>query len=68
MGKYEEYETKLIFRQAQGCNVAIDVGANIGYYSYFCSKSQKVYAFEPEENNLKILRKNLGVNEIKMLK
>ena len=34
----------------------------------FGSKSQKVYAFEPEENNLKILRKNLGVNEIKMLK
>ncbi len=66
LGKYEEYETKLIFRQAQGCNVAIDVGANIGYYSLLLAqRAKKVYAFEPEENNLKILRKNLGVNEIK---
>jgi len=66
LGKYEEYETKLIFRQAQDCSVAIDIGANIGYYSLLLAqRAKKVYAFEPEKNNLKILRKNLGINKIK---
>jgi len=39
----------------------IDVGANIGYTAYVFSKmiddSYKIFAFEPEERNIRILRK-----------
>ena len=43
-------------------NVAIDVGANIGFYSYYCSKIFKtVHAFEP----IKIISKDLNDFSIK---
>jgi len=47
---------------------AIDVGANIGYYSLLFSglvgKNGKVFSFEPEKSNFEILKKNLAVNSI----
>ena len=49
---------KLLKRQ----NVAIDVGANIGFYSYYCSKIFKnVHAFEP----IKVISKDLNNFTIK---
>lgn len=74
LGKYEEYETKLILRQASarggqaGC-VVVDVGANIGYYTLLLAQKVgekgKVYAFEPDTTNFSILEKNIKANNLK---
>lgn len=64
--KYEEYETKLILRQAQDCDVVVDVGANIGYYTLLMAqKARRVYAIEPEENNFEVLEKNVKENNLR---
>ncbi len=46
---------------------AIDAGANIGYWSVFLAKAcgcTKVFAFEPEPNNFKLLKENVRLNKI----
>lgn len=46
--------------------VCIDVGANIGIVTIWMAKNcEKVYSFEPEENNILRFRENLEANNIK---
>lgn len=67
--KYEPYETQLILRQTKKGNIVIDVGANIGYYTVLLAdrigKTGKIYAFEPDKANFKILKKNVEANNLK---
>ena len=67
--KYEPYETKLILRQTKKGDAVIDVGANIGYYTILLANKVgnegKVYAFEPDKTNFKILEKNIKANNLK---
>ena len=66
LGKYEEYESQLILRQAQDKFVAVDIGANIGYYTLLLAKVCKtVYAFEPDKTCFEILLKNIAENKLK---
>jgi FkbM family methyltransferase len=44
----------------------IDVGANLGYFTIFCSRlAQEVYAFEPVPAEFERLSKNIGLNNLK---
>lgn len=49
-----------------GGEIVIDVGANIGYYTLIMAKlvgeEGKVFSFEPEINNFKLLQKNVETN------
>lgn len=64
--KYERFETYLIKNLSFKTGVAVDVGANIGYYSLILSKIvKKVISFEPGPQNLNVLRKNIASNKIK---
>lgn len=67
--KYEPYETQLILRQAKSGDVVVDVGANIGYYTVLLAdkvgRNGKVYTFEPDKINFKILIKNIEANNLK---
>lgn len=69
LGKYEEYESELMLRslrRAQGTSTAVDVGANIGYYTLLLAKvCKKVYAFEPDKECFEILKKNIEENKLK---
>lgn len=66
LGKYEEYETKLLLRQLKSDDIVVDVGANIGYYTLLMAKiAKKVYAIEPDKENFKILKKNIEQNKLK---
>lgn len=62
-GIHEPESTK-IFSQIIPENArVVDIGANIGYYALIEAKrAQKVYAIEPEPNNIEILRKNIALN------
>ncbi|MCE9534142.1 MAG: FkbM family methyltransferase [Planctomycetes bacterium] len=68
-GEYEPTETKLVRQILKDGDVFIDVGANIGWYSVHAAKlvgeKGQVIAFEPEPNNLGLLRKNVQVNGLK---
>jgi len=64
-GKYEPFETSLFISSVCKSDVVFDIGAHVGYYSLISSKlAKKVFAFEPEKKNLKLLRKNLRLNRV----
>ncbi len=62
-----EGEFRKYFNLSEG--IFLDLGANVGKYSILLGKKMgprgKVYAFEPEPNNLKALKTNLSLNKIK---
>lgn len=66
-GCYEEFETKLIMKEVKEGDYCLDIGANIGYYTLILAKlvgrQGKVFAFEPDPTNFKILKKNIKTNK-----
>ena len=50
-------------------NIVVDLGANIGYFTCLLAKivgeDGKVFAFEPDPRNLKLLRRNIQENNYK---
>src|SRR5690242_1152800 len=53
-------------------DTVVDGGANIGYFSLLMAKlvgeAGRVYAFEPGQNNLDKLRRNVALNEATQVK
>jgi FkbM family methyltransferase len=50
--------------QLNGSKVVLDIGCNLGFFSVLCAiyGASKVYAFEPNPNNLEILKQNALLN------
>lgn len=45
--------------------IVLDIGANIGSFSVYCGlKGARVYAVEPEPNNLEMLKNNIELNNL----
>ena len=62
-GTFEPEETSLLRSALKNVDVFVDVGANLGYYTCLALQSGvKVIAFEPQQQNLKCLFKNLAAN------
>jgi FkbM family methyltransferase len=65
-GVVEPVETDVFIKHIHGGSTVIDIGANIGYYTMLAAQivgsNGKVYAFEPEPNNFKLLQKNVEYN------
>jgi len=65
-GTWEPYTTEVVKQLLQEGMVAVDIGANIGYYSLLAAslvgKTGKVYAFEPEPQNYTLLIRNVNAN------
>ena len=65
---WEPMETKIVTSMLSAGQNAIDIGANIGYYTLLFSKlvgeKGKVFSFEPEQRNLSILRANVLLNNL----
>ena len=63
---WEPFETNLIEKLVQKGDIVLDIGANIGFYTLILSKlvgkKGKVYAFEADPSNFKLLKKNIEVN------
>lgn len=66
---HEELETSFVKSVLKDGDYALDIGANIGYYTLLFAKIAgnhgKVFAFEPEPSNYGILKKNVILNNYK---
>lgn len=67
-GDYEPFETDLFQNLIKKGDTVLDIGAHIGYYTLLSSglvgRSGKVFSFEPDPDNLALLRKNVEVNNL----
>jgi FkbM family methyltransferase len=65
-GGYERATRNLIERLLPEGGTFLDVGAHVGFYSLVAARKVgprgRVFAFEPEEDNLRLLRKNIAEN------
>jgi FkbM family methyltransferase len=65
-GIWEPYESALIYQMLQPGDCFVDVGANIGYFTLLAAQrvgeSGRVFAFEPELRNYRLLNENLKLN------
>lgn len=63
-GVVEPRETELVARWAAPGGVAVDIGANIGYYTLLLAQrvgtEGRVYAFEPHPANAALLRRTIA--------
>jgi len=63
---FEPNEINLVKRLLKPGDRALDIGANIGYYTTLFSSlvgnTGSVFAFEPEASNLELLKENLTIN------
>ena len=66
---YEKNETNYFKKVVNKGDIIIDVGANIGYYTLLFARlvgsDGKVYSFEPDPRNCKLLEKNVNENNYK---
>lgn len=71
-GGYEKNEIFNVCSLIQKGETVVDIGANIGLYSVFLSRSVgstgEVLAFEPDPENLVLLQKNIEINKCKNIK
>jgi len=62
-GVFEEEEIDIFRTLLANCDVFIDVGANVGYYTCLAmQKDKKVIAFEPQVRNVNLLSETLAHN------
>jgi FkbM family methyltransferase len=64
---WDELTTKVFKSVVKNGDVVLDLGANLGYYSLLAARlvgeRGKVYAFEPEPRNYRLLTKNKELND-----
>ena len=62
---YEWNVKKFMLENYQNYTVFLDIGANIGTYSILLGrKGLKCFAFEPSQENFKVLKKNIELNNL----
>ena len=63
---YERTATGIVQREINEGDVVLDIGANIGYYTLLAARlvgpTGQVIAFEPDQTNFALLRKNVEAN------
>jgi FkbM family methyltransferase len=71
-GTYEWREIELVRQLVRQSDTTLDVGANIGYYTFKLSEMTgeqgMVHAFEPDPTNCGILRRNVALNSLSNVK
>lgn len=64
----EAFETELFEKIIKSNMTVADVGANLGYFTITfsrCASKGKVYAFEPDPVNFRLLQKTIHANKLK---
>jgi FkbM family methyltransferase len=64
--EYEPGTSEIVSRLTTRGATAVDIGAHIGFYTMLLSRrvgsEGRVYAFEPETENVQLLRRNIALN------
>ncbi len=63
---HDDYNLKSLIIKSES-PIILDIGANIGAFSILANslfKKAKILAYEPEESNFKIIKKNINYNNI----
>ena len=67
-GRYKKYYVECMLKEAKKDSVALSLGANIGYFTIFLAdvigEKGKVFAVEPEQENVELLKKNILANDL----
>jgi len=67
-GVHEEFTTKLLLRELQPGDTALDLGAHIGYFTLHFARrvgpEGRVYAFEPHPDSFRILTRNVENHDL----
>ncbi|KKR76503.1 MAG: Methyltransferase FkbM [Candidatus Levybacteria bacterium GW2011_GWA2_40_8] len=65
-GSFEPALTNIFLKTLRSDQVFLDIGANYGYYTILASKlvgkSGRVFAFEPDPENIELLQENIDLN------
>lgn len=62
---YEKRVVKVFEDELKGKDLVLDVGANTGLYTVIAGKHNvRTYAFEPIDDNFKVLSKNIEINNL----
>ncbi len=65
--EYEPFESQLVRERLSPEATVFNIGSNLGYYTLLASecvgRTGRVFAFEPEPNNLELLRRTISENE-----
>jgi FkbM family methyltransferase len=64
-GTYERHLTRVMLDRLKPEDSVVDIGANLGYFTVLmasCVPRGRVYAFEPDPGNLRLLRTNIALN------
>jgi FkbM family methyltransferase len=71
-GSFDPEETFVLEKFLKNGMTFIDVGANVGYFSLIAARlvgeDGKVFAFEPDEDNFRLLERNIQENGYKNIK
>jgi len=66
-GIREPFSTEYFKNEIKKGDICVDIGANIGYYALLESRlvgdKGKVYAIEPVPENIKLLKRNIEINQ-----
>ncbi len=61
---YEPTETEIVKSNVKKNDIAVDIGANVGYYTLLMAKNEaNVFSYEPEPQNFELLKKNVSLND-----
>jgi FkbM family methyltransferase len=68
LGRYEPSVVEVLRTRLQEGMVVLDIGAHLGYHtllsSRFVGRTGRVWAFEPDPNNRRLLRRNIDQNQM----
>lgn len=65
LGAYEPYFAEEFRKHLTPGSVVVDIGANLGYYTLIASAlAQRVIAYEPEKENVDLLRQTIERNKL----
>jgi len=67
--QWEPYLSEFFIKNINNKDVYYDIGCNVGYYSLLALKlGCEVYSFDPDPNNISVLKKNIRINGFTKIK